>query len=405
MISSSNRIDASHGSGVALPSRVALIHDWLTTYAGAEKVIEQMLAVFPAAEVHALVEFLSEQDRTFLGGRSVRTTFLQKMPFAKKKYRGYLPLMPLAVEQHDLSDYDVILSSSHAVAKGVVTRADQLHISYVHTPIRYAWDLQHQYLREAKLTWGLRSVAVRMILHYMRLWDRASADRVDVFVANSAYVARRIAKIYRRPAEVIYPPVDLDAFQFQSQKEDYYVTASRIVPYKKVDLIVEAFRSMPSRKLVVIGAGPGLAALKVNCPANVDLRGFQPDDVLRETMRNAKAFVFAADEDFGITPVEAQACGTPVIAFGKGGVLETVVEGETGTFFVEQTPQSLVAAVERFDDLCGAVDPHVVRSQAEKFGIDRFRRELADCVARHWQEFCVSGPPQTQKSPEFADVR
>ena len=235
---------------------IAIIHDWLATYAGSEKVVEQMLHVFPKADLFAAVDFLPEADRHMLQGRTVHTSFIQRLPFARRAFRAYLPLMPLAVEQWDLSRYDMVLSSSHAIAKGVLTRADQLHIAYVNTPIRYAWDLQHEYLRQSGLDRGLRTLLVRPLLHYLRLWDRVAADRVDLFVANSQYIARRIEKTYRRPAHVLYPPVDVDRFTLGAERHDYYVAASRLVPYKRIDLIVEAFRNMPHRKLVVIGDGP-----------------------------------------------------------------------------------------------------------------------------------------------------
>ncbi len=365
--------------------KLAVVHEWLDSFAGSEKVVEQILCSFPQADLYALVDFLAAKDRGMLAGREVRTSFIQKLPLARRHFRNYLPLMPLAVEQFDLADYEVILSSNHAVAKGVLTRNDQLHISYVHTPIRYAWDLHHQYLRESKLTWGLRSIIARLTLHYLRLWDRASADRVDVFVANSRYVAARIEKTYRRDAQVIYPPVDVDRFTFQERKEDFYLAASRLVPYKRVDVIVEAFRLMPSRKLVVIGDGPQLSRLKKRATANIELMGYQDNATLQSHMASARAFVFAADEDFGIMPVEAQACGTPVIALGRGGAKESVVAGQTGCFFDSQTPEAIVSAVEHFES--ESFDPYLIRAHAERFSIPRFRRELKELVSREYEQF------------------
>ncbi|MBC7853337.1 MAG: glycosyltransferase family 4 protein [Pirellulaceae bacterium] len=365
--------------------KLAVVHEWLDSYAGSEKVVEQLLHSFPQAELYALVDFLAAKDRGMLLGREIHTSFIQRLPLAHRLFRNYLPLMPLAVEQFDLADYDVILSSSHAVAKGVLTRNDQLHISYVHTPIRYAWDLHHQYLREAKLTWGLQSLIARLTLHYLRLWDRASADRVDVFVANSRYVAARIEKTYRREAQVIYPPVDVDSFTFQERKEDFYLAASRLVPYKRVDVIVEAFRLMPSRKLVVIGDGPQLSRLKKRATANIELLGFQDNATLQSQMASARAFVFAADEDFGIMPVESQACGTPVIAFGRGGTRETVIAGQTGCFFESQTPEAIVSAVEQFES--ESFDSYLIRGNAERFSTQRFRREIEVLVSREYEQF------------------
>ncbi|HCD1492968.1 TPA: glycosyltransferase, partial [Klebsiella pneumoniae] len=280
--------------------------------------------LFPDAKVYGVVDFLSEDDKKKFKNKKIITTFIQKLPKAKKKYQQYLPLMPLAIEQLDLSSHDIILSSSHAVAKGVLTGPDQLHISYVHSPIRYAWDLQHQYLRESGLNRGIKGLFAKWILHKIRLWDTRTANGVDFFIANSKFISRRIKKVYGREADVIYPPVDVERFKLKREKQDFYLTASRLVPYKRIDLIVEAFSKMPEKKLVVIGDGPEMSKIRKIAGANIEILGFQPNDVMEEYMMDAKAFVFAAEEDFGITPVEAQACGTPVIAFGKGGVLETI---------------------------------------------------------------------------------
>jgi glycosyltransferase involved in cell wall biosynthesis len=286
-----------------------------------------------------------------------------------------------------LSAYDVIVSSNHAVAKGVLVSPDQLHISYVHTPIRYAWDLQHQYLRQSGLAGGVRGLMARLVLHYMRSWDQAAANRVDLFVANSHYIARRIEKCYRRRARVIYPPVDIDRFTLSTRKENFYVTAARMVPYKRIDIIVEAFSKMPNRKLVVIGDGPEATRIKALAGPNVQLLGHQPPDVLQNYLQRAKAFVFAAEEDFGITIVEAQASGTAVIAFGRGGATETVIEGETGLFFDEQTPQSVMGAVHRFEQASAGFDPLRARAQAERFSVDRFRNQFARVVDQAWERF------------------
>ena len=245
--------------------------------------------------------------------------------------------MPLAVEQFDLSPYDLVISSSYSFAKGVLTGPDQRHLCYCHSPIRYAWDMQHQYLEQSGLTKGLKSFIVRFLLHYVRLWDYRTAAGVDAFAANSAYIARRIMKVYRREAEVIYPPVALDDFPLEERKEDFYLTASRMVPYKKIDLIAEAFSRMPEKKLIIIGDGPEMDKVRAKAGSNVELLGYRDNATLRSHLQRAKAFVFVAEEDFGIVPVEAQACGTPVIAFGRGGVAETVIPGKTGILFYEQS--------------------------------------------------------------------
>lgn len=361
--------------------KVAIVHDWFVTYAGAERVVEQMLKVFPQAELFSLVDFIPDSSRDFLLHKQVHTSFVQNLPFAKTKYRSYLPLFPLAIEQLDLSGFDVVISSSHAVAKGVITGPDQLHVSYVHTPVRYAWDLQHQYLREANLDKGLKSILARLILHYIRMWDTRTGNGVDSFLANSRFIARRIEKVYRRESTVIYPPVDTHTFSLCQEKDDYYLTASRLVPYKKIDLIVEAFSHLPQKKLIVIGDGPEHKKIQSLGSKNIEFLGHAPPDVLREYMQRARAFIFAAEEDFGITPVEAQACGTPVIAFGKGGALETVIghnrDKPTGVFFRDQSVESLLAAIAVFEEHEDKLTPANCRNHAVQFSTERFCAEFS----------------------------
>ncbi|MDQ7988863.1 MAG: glycosyltransferase family 4 protein [Candidatus Dactylopiibacterium sp.] len=368
--------------------KTAIVHEWLSTYAGSEKVLEQILAMYPGADLFAVVDFLPDDQRAFLGGRTPRTTFIQKLPGARRHFRHYLPLMPLAIEQHDLSGYDLVISSSHAVAKGVLTGPDQIHVCYCHSPIRYAWDLQHQYLAESGLTRGPRSWLARSLLHYMRLWDVRSAHGVDHFIANSAFIARRIRKVYGRDAEVLPPPVDVSGFALREAKDDFYLAASRMVPYKKMPLIVEAFARMPQRRLVMIGDGPEMARCReaARGAPNVSLLGYQSFEALRDHMQRARAFVFAAEEDFGIAPVEAQACGTPVIAFGRGGALETVRGGDdpaarTGLFFARQDADAIVDAVERFE-AGPAFDPRVCRAHAERFGMGAFQTRFREAIQR-----------------------
>lgn len=354
--------------------KIAIIHDWLTVYAGAEKVLEQLLKLYPLADIFTIVDFLPEKDRGFLKGHKITTSFIQKLPFAKTKYRNYLPLMLIAIEQFDLSTYDLIISDSHAVAKGVITGPDQTHISYIHSPIRYAWDFQHQYLQESGLKTGLKGVIARYLLHKTRIWDSRTANGVDYILANSNYIARRIWKVYRRESEVIFPPVDVESFTLCETKEDFYLTASRMVPYKKIDLIVEAFRMMPDKKLIVIGDGPDFEKIKAKAGSNVTLMGYQSFEVLKNHMQRAKAFVFAAEEDFGITPVEAQACGTPVIAFGKGGILDTVIDGSTGVFFYEQSIESLNQTIERFETM--RFNYREISEHTKKFSSERFLAQI-----------------------------
>lgn len=377
----------------APPLRVAIVHEWLSTYAGSERVVEQMLEVYPQADVFSVVDFLEDGERGFLKGKKPITSFIQHLPFARRRFRHYLPLMPLAMEQLDVSGYDIVVSSNHAVAKGVITGPNQLHVCYVHSPIRYAWDLQGQYLKEAGLTGGFKSGVIRLGLHYLRQWDVRSANGVDVFLANSRFIARRINKVWRREAQVIYPPVDVQRFEMRAAKEDFFLTASRMVPYKKVPLIVEAFARRPDKRLVVIGDGTEFDKAKALATPNVTLLGYQSNAVLVDHMQRAKAFVFAAEEDFGITPVEAQACGTPVIAFGRGGSLETVrgvgdSQLRTGAFFDAQTADDIVDALDRFDALPrGQYRPQVCRANAERFAPEFFRNAFSEVVARSYREF------------------
>lgn len=355
--------------------KVAIVCDWLVTYAGAERVVEQLLNIYPDADIFCLVDFLPKGKRDFIKNKKTHTSFIQKLPGARKHYRSYLPLMPLAIEQLDVTGYDLVISSSHCVAKGILTGPNQIHISYVHSPIRYAWDLTHQYLQESGLNKGIKGWLAKTILHYIRMWDTRTANGVDYFIANSKFIAKRIKKVYGREAKVIYPPVDIDAFEYCAEKEDYYLTASRLVPYKKVKLIVEAFNKMPDKKLIVIGDGPDFAKTKAIAGSHITMMGYQPFEILKEKMQHAKAFVFAAEEDFGITPVEAQACGTPVIAYGRGGALETVKAGETGYLFDKQTAEAICKAVKDFE-INEKIMSKKCRENAERFSIKKFIIEM-----------------------------
>ncbi len=372
--------------------RIAIIHDWLVTYAGAERVLEQMLLCFPNADLFSMIDFLDEKDRGFIQNKPVYTSFIQKLPFAKKKYRGYLPLMPLAVEQFDMSGYDLVISSSHAVAKGVLTGPDQLHICMCYSPIRYAWDLQHQYLRETGLSHGPKSWVIRWMLHNIRSWDVGTANRVDEFIAISEFIRRRINKVYRRDSRVIYPPVYLDNFRPVAEKEEFYLTASRMVPYKKIDLLVETFsKELKDKILYVIGEGPDFDKIKAKAGKNVILLGYQSNEILVDYLQRAKAFLFAPEEDFGIAPLEAQACGTPVIAYGKGGALETIVgldcDSPTGVFFYEQSIIAIRDAVFLFEDRKQEITAEACVENARNFSDKRFREELLSFVEKAYSEW------------------
>ena len=369
--------------------KIAIVHEWFTTLGGSEKVIEQLLQIFPNADLFSLIDFLPEKERGWLAGRKVQTSVLQKFPFINiNNYRSYLPFMPMSIEQLDLSGYDIVISNCHAVSKGVITSPEQLHISYIHTPTRYAWDMQNSYLENSRIN-GLKGLLARLLLHYIRIWDFAAASRPDVLIANSGFIARRIRKTYRRESQVIYPPVDTEYFTLNGPREDFYFTASRFVPYKRIDLIVEAFRGMPDKKLVISGDGPELERIRPMFGENITWLGYQPTDVLRDQLRRCRAFIFAAKEDFGITPLEAQACGAPVIAFGEGGATETVrgqgSAHQTGVFFPSQTIPALQAAVREFES--HSIPAQDCREQAERFSNQRFQVEFGSFVKKSWEDY------------------
>ena len=366
--------------------RVAIVHEWLDTYAGSERVLEQLLLCYPDADVFAVVDFMKPEERGFLNGRKVQTSFIQRLPFARRAFRQYLGLMPIAMQQLDMSAYDLVISSNHAVAKGVLTGPDQIHISYVHSPMRYAWDLQHQYLQQAGIDTGLRSLYARWLLSRLREWDVSSAHHVDHFIANSNFIARRIRKAYRRESTVIHPPVDVERFNPSMQKSDFYLLACRFVPYKRADVIVEAFTRTPRRRLVVVGDGPENERIRAlaDDALNISFLGTVPQEKLVELMQRARALVFAAEEDFGITLVEAQACGTPVIAFGRGGATDIVTPFAsgfpTGILFDEQHPDSVAAAIDRFEAPGGFILSSDCRTNALRFSQERFRSEITAFV-------------------------
>ncbi|NEO26117.1 MAG: glycosyltransferase family 4 protein [Kamptonema sp. SIO4C4] len=376
--------------------KTALVHEWLTPEAtgGSELVVREILQ-FMAADLYALIDFESVNPDSYLYQRPIGTTFLQHFPRAKSGVQKYLPLLPLAIEQLNLEEYDLILSSSHAVAKGVLTRPQQLHICYCHTPMRYAWDLTFDYIQNSRLGQGVIGGVTRLILHYMRLWDALSANRVDYFIANSKHIARRIWRCYRRSAKVIYPPVNIDRFRLETKKEDFYLIVSRLVSYKRVALVVEAFNQL-GLPLVVIGGGPELSYIQQLAGPNVQVLGLQSNAVVEEYMKRAKAFVYAACEDFGIAPVEAQACGTPVIAYGAGGALETVKDVQqfqdtaTGVWFSPQTPTGLKEAVEAFEaGLEGKIQAENCYQNAQQFSPTVFQQryqKFVDQCCQDWQQ-------------------
>ncbi len=365
--------------------KTALVHDWLTSaVGGGEDSLVEIHKLFPSP-IYTLVQNKQSLKQSYFEDKEIYTSFIQKLPSAETKYRRYLPLFPMAIEGFDLSAYDCVISSSHCAAKGIISHPDQLHICYCFTPVRYAWDLTHQYLVESGLDKGLKGMLAKWLLHRFRQWDAISSHRVDEFVAISEFVARRIHKFYGRKAAVIYPPVDTEGYSLCETKDSYYLTASRFVPYKKIDLIVEAFAQMPDRKLVVIGSGPDEEKIRRKATKNVELLGYQPDSVLKLHLQKAKAFVFAAIEDFGILPVQAMASGTPVIALRRGATIETVQEGVSGLFFEEQTVGALIDAVQRFER--STFIPKHVRQCAEPFSRQRFRSEFGSFVKQKYEAF------------------
>ncbi len=379
--------------------RYALVHEWLTPKAtgGSELVVKEILHHIDE-DLYALIDFESINPQSYLFGRSIDTTFLQHFPLARNGPQKYLPLLPFAIEQLNLREYDVILSSSHTVAKGVLASPQQLHVCYCHSPMRYAWDFTFDYLNNSSLGRSLPGVLARYFLHHLRQWDVISANRVDYFIANSQHIARRIWRCYRRRAKVIYPPVNIDRFKVQLQKEDFYLTVSRLVPYKKVSLIVRAFNQL-GKPLVVIGEGQELNQIRQLAKSNVQVLGGQPDSVVEQYMASAKAFVYAACEDFGIALVEAQACGTPVIAYQGGGALETVrdiredPEKGTGLFFFPQTAEALVEGVQTFCQFQAQFNPESCRLQASKFDIPIFGKSYLDFLEKCYQEWRTQGLP------------
>lgn len=367
--------------------KTAIVHEWLISYAGSERVLGQIAGLYPDADLYSLLDFLPDEDRSLILGKRATTSFIQKLPMAKEKYRNYLVLMPFAIKRFDLSQYDLIITSSHTAAKGVRKYPGQIHICYCHTPMRYIWDLQNQYLKEAGLDSGIRGAILKALFRRLRKWDVSTSKNVDHFIANSRYIKERIKRAYGRDARVIYPPVDIENFEVNEKKEDFFIAVSRMVPYKKMDLIVEAFSEM-GLPLIVIGDGPDFGKVKRKAATNIELMGHLKGEVMKMYMQKARALVFAAEEDFGIVPVEAQACGTPVIAFGRGGVRETVVplseneaagsevNGPTGIFFNEQTPSSLISAVKKFEKVEERFNPYDLRKNAEKFSKERFDKEF-----------------------------
>ncbi|MCD6163607.1 MAG: glycosyltransferase [candidate division Zixibacteria bacterium] len=359
--------------------KTALVHDWMMTLGGAEKVFAEIYKLFPSP-IHSLAVNRQNLRGSVFEYIDITTSFLQRFPFIEKKYPNYLLFFPMAIEKFDLSEYDVVISSSHAVAKGVLTGTNQLHISYFNGLMNYAWDLYHYYLKDAKLDKGTKGWLAKIILHYIRQWDISTTNRVDYYIANSEYMAKSIKKIYGRESTVIYPPVATNEFKLETVKDDYYLAVGRLVPIKNMDLIVRAFTMMPKRRLIILGEGSEMAKLKVFAGKNIELLGNQNSRVVAEYMAKAKALITASIEPFGISTVEAQACGTPVIAYGKGGSLEIVKKGKTGLFFDENNPNCIIKAVKEFEKMEHSIDPHNCSLNAQQFSVDKFRTNFKQFV-------------------------
>jgi len=357
--------------------RVAIIHDWYDKAGGAERVIEALLEIYPEAELFAIVDFFSDEDRQkYLKGKSVKTSFIQSLPFAKRHFRHYFALMAYAIESFDLRDYDLIISSSHAFAKGVITTPNQKHICYCYTPMRYIWDMQRDYFEDNSIR-GFKKIYLSYLFHKVRIWDYINSQRVDRFISISSFISDRIKRYYSKDSTVIYPPVNTDRFTLVKEKEDYYFTASRLVPYKQIRLIAEAF-AKNGKKLIIAGDGSDRAEIESRIGSNTVMLGSISDSKMVSLMQRAKAFIFASYEDFGIVPVEAMSCGTPVIAYGKGGAKDTVIDGKTGILFEEQSIESLQSAIDRFEEM--SFDYEYISNYAKRFSKERFKREFREFV-------------------------
>ena len=361
--------------------KVAIVHYWLVNMRGGEKVLEALCELYPQADIFTHVFDPSAIPET-IKRHKITTTFIQRLPFAHKKYQTYLPLMPLALEQLDLRGYDLVISSESGPAKGVVTSPGSLHICYCHTPMRYVWDMYHDYRNQAG--W-LTAMFMRPLIHYLKIWDFVSAARVDHFVANSRFVASRIEKHYRRSADVIYPPVATSDFSVSPEHDDFYLVVGQFVRYKRVDIAVEACNRL-GKRLVVIGDGEALDELRRTAGPNAKILGRQPFSVIRDHFSRCRALLFPGIEDFGIVPVEAMACGKPVIAFKAGGALETVIEGTTGVFFEEQTPEALCAAIAWFEAHENSFIPAKIAQHAAQFDKALFKERIAALISRKLDE-------------------
>jgi len=364
--------------------KIALVHHWLVGMRGGERIVECLCSIFPDIDIYTLV-YNKNKISDLINSKNIHTSFLQKMPFSKKHHEIYLPLMPVAVEQFDLSDYDLVISIESGIAKGVIIKPETCHICYCNTPMRYLWNMYFEYMKNERVNFIKRSF-IKAFFNYLRVWDLATASRVDYFISNSDNVRKRVLKYYRRDSRVIYPPVNVNEFKSSGKKEDYYLIVSQLTSYKRIDLAVEAFNEL-GRNLIIIGDGPESKRLKRKANKNIKFLGWQEDRVLKKYYSGARAFIFPGEEDFGITPVEAQASGTPVIGYGKGGLLETVIDGVTGIFFNEQNAGSLAAAVKKFEKLEYSMDSSGIRGNSERFDSSVFEKEIKSFISEKYNDY------------------
>jgi len=363
--------------------KVALVHDYLTRFGGAERVLLELSVMFPEAPIYTFLYDETKMGQFFSPDR-VRTSFLQKFPRCWRLRPKYLlPFLPTAPETFDLREFDLVISSSSAFAKGVVTRPKTIHINYCHNPARFLWDYSYEYLDQQKIG-SARQIIVKNLLSYMRHWDRAASQRVDYFIANSYATAARIKKYYQRQAQIIYPPVKMVDFSAPAMKNlsgEYFLVVSQLTPYKKIDVVVEAFNKL-ELPLVIIGDGPQKKYLQKISKANIQILGWRPDQEVAHYYKNCSAFIFSGEDDFGIAPVEAMSWGKPVLAFGAGGAKETVLPGITGELFEAITPEVLADGARRLRNNQSFYSPLVIRKWAEKFSAERFRREFMEFIKK-----------------------
>lgn len=372
-------------SNILKEKKIALVHYWLVGIRGGEKVVEAICDIFPDIDIYTLI-YNQDKISSIIKSKKIYTSLLQKMPFATKKHQFYLPLMPIAIEQFDLSNYDIVISSESGIAKGVLTKPQTCHICYCHTPMRYLWNMYFDYLKNEELGFFKKSF-IKFFFNYLRVWDLATAQRVDYFISNSNNVKKRVLKYYKRDSKVIYPPVDISSFKFSEKKKNFYLVVSQLVSYKRIDIAVKAFNEL-KKDLIIIGDGPEKKRLEKTAGKTIKFLGWAEDKVLKNYYSNAKAFIFPGEEDFGITPVEAQASGTPVIGYGKGGILETVIDGKTGVLFYNQNVEDLVEAVKKFEKIEGNLDKSLIRQNAEKFDISVFKNEFYNFIINSYNDYC-----------------